>query len=153
MRGDGGLVAAGGAIAANVPGFKMRGGGNQLVAIPHAGGKTGLVVRSVLAGMRASIHPDGHGCAGFPCADNPCLNLSGDRIGHSPHSEAEWSGGDMPLRLKPADTLRHGNDRLRKTQRFRAPCFVEWQSRPVHRIGTAAALECVLVVNSSPGSG
>src|ERR1051325_6839091 len=109
MRGDGRLITAGRAIAANVAGLDMCGGGDQLVAVPHARCKTGLIVRSVLARMRASVHPDSHGRTSLPCADDPGLYLARDGIGNGPHPKAERSCGDMPLSLEPANALRHRN--------------------------------------------
>src|SRR6266550_2391000 len=113
MRGDGGLVAAGRAVAPNVTGLYVRGGGNELVAVPHAGGEPSLIVGSIFPWMRTAIHIYGHRRARFPRTDHPSLHLTGDGIRYGPHPQAERSSGDMPLGLEPADALRHGNDRLR----------------------------------------
>src|SRR5690349_13565059 len=138
MRCDGGLVAAGCSIATNVPGLNMGGGRDQLVAVPYARREAGLIVGSIFAGMRTAIHIDGHGRACFPRTHYPGLDFAGYGIGHSPHPEAERPGCDMPLGLEPADTLGHGNDRLRKAQGFCASRFVEGKSRPIDWVRTAA---------------
>ncbi len=114
MRHDGGFIADGRAVAANVAGFDMGGGSDQFVAVPYAGGEAGLIVRSVLRGCgRPSIQMEGSWeFSGFPCTDDPGLNPPRERIGHSPHPQAERSGRDMPLRLEPANALRFGDLRL-----------------------------------------
>src|SRR5579871_1095010 len=153
VRRDGGLVAARRAVAANVAGLQMRRSGNQFIAVPHAGGETGLIVRGILGRMRTSIHPDGHGRAGFPRTDDPRDGLARDGIRLRPDPQAKWTSRDMPLGLEPADALRHGDDRLSETQSLCPTGFIEGQSRPIDRVGTAAALERVFVINRGPGSG
>ena len=149
---DGRPVAAGRPIAPHVTNLQVRGRGNQLVAIPHAGGETCLIVRRAFRRPRPPVHPDRHRRASFPGADHPGLHPAGHGVGHGPHPQAEGSGRDVPLGLEPADALGLRDHRLVEPQRFRAARFVERQTGPVGGVGTSAALQRVLVVDRHPRS-
>src|SRR5580698_5109301 len=112
--GDGSFVAAGRSIAPYIAGLDVRGVSGEHVAIPSAGGEAGLIVRSVLGGMRTAVHPDGHRRTGFPAPEHPGVDFAGERIVLAPDLEAERPGSDVPLGLEPADAFRHRDDGLRK---------------------------------------
>src|SRR3984957_21017209 len=102
--------------------------------------------------MWTTVHPDGHGSAGFPAAQHPRVDLPRQRIVLAPDLETEGPGCDVPLGLKPADALGHRDGGLRKTQGLGAAGIVEGKTRPVVGVGTGAALQVVFVLLGSPGS-
>ena len=148
---DGGLIAAGRAVAADVPGLQVRRGGDELVAVPHPRGESCLIVRRVLRRTGPAVHPDRHRRARLPGGNDPRLHLAGDRIGNGPHPEAEGPGRDMPLRLEPAGALRHRDDGLGKAERLGPSRFVERQPGPVVGVRARAPLERVFMVDRRPG--
>ncbi len=152
MRRDRRLIAARRAVPPDISGLQVRRRCDELVAVPHAGCEARLIVRRVLSRMRTAVHPDRHRRARFPCTDHPRLDFSGNRIGNRPHTQAERTGRDVPLRLEPAGAFGHRDRGLRKAQRLGAARFVERQARPVVRIRTAPSLERVFVVDRGPRS-